>query len=470
MALSVTPTDEMKTLTVGEKIYEIVDDQAREDVSEVKADFLQNVIYDTASGAVATFSDGAHGLPCKSVVAQIVPVQSGSGDPSPDNVRPISGWDAVRVEHAGKNLANPSIFSVDKPSWSTSTHWLGLTANADGTFTLTRPIGWGGNGFVYIGTYKAGTYTISYDLLDTAGVTCGASFFAVSTLTWQRIAGGSAHSLTAVGRYRLSVELSETAVLMLAVGPFTTNGAEVVSGNYQVELGSTPTPYEPYTGTTYPVTLPQTVYGGQVDVVSGEGKVTYGMVDLGTLTWTYDSTRAAFNALINPMKNNGALVCSAYKWNSTPSIGAPALNDMEISASPFYTAHGIMVKDHNYSDSASFATAVSGVMLVYERTTPTDFSVTPQEVSTLYGSNMVYADSGDVAVEYPADTKLYISRLTEPDSEDMIADANIVSGKYFMVGNDLYLATANIANGGAIVPGTNCTKVSLATALNAINS
>lgn len=38
MALSVTPTDEMKTLTVGQKIYEIVDDQAREDVSEVKAD------------------------------------------------------------------------------------------------------------------------------------------------------------------------------------------------------------------------------------------------------------------------------------------------------------------------------------------------------------------------------------------------------------------------------------------------
>jgi hypothetical protein len=41
MALSVTPTDEMKTLTVGEKIYEIVDDQAREDVSEVKADLTQ---------------------------------------------------------------------------------------------------------------------------------------------------------------------------------------------------------------------------------------------------------------------------------------------------------------------------------------------------------------------------------------------------------------------------------------------
>lgn len=41
MALSVTPTDEMKTLTVGEKIYEVVDDQAREDISEVKADLTQ---------------------------------------------------------------------------------------------------------------------------------------------------------------------------------------------------------------------------------------------------------------------------------------------------------------------------------------------------------------------------------------------------------------------------------------------
>lgn len=41
MALTVTPTDEMKTLKVGEKIYEIVDDEARTDLNEVKADFSQ---------------------------------------------------------------------------------------------------------------------------------------------------------------------------------------------------------------------------------------------------------------------------------------------------------------------------------------------------------------------------------------------------------------------------------------------
>ena len=67
-------------------------------------------------------------------------------------------------------------------------------------------------------------------------------------------------------------------------------------------------------------------------------------------------------------------------------------------------------------------------------------------------------------------TKLYIERLTAPDSADMIADANITSGQYFMVGNSLYKATANIANGSAIIVGTNCIRKSLSEALNEINA
>ena len=50
----------------------------------------------SASGAVASFSDGAD-LPLKSLVVDIEPVQSGSGDPSSTNIRPISGWKAVNI-------------------------------------------------------------------------------------------------------------------------------------------------------------------------------------------------------------------------------------------------------------------------------------------------------------------------------------------------------------------------------------
>lgn len=53
-------------------------------------------IFVDASGEMVHITDGA-AMPVQSLVTHIAPVQSGSGDPSPDNVRPISGWDSVRV-------------------------------------------------------------------------------------------------------------------------------------------------------------------------------------------------------------------------------------------------------------------------------------------------------------------------------------------------------------------------------------
>ena len=62
----------------------------------------------SASGAVASFSDGAD-LPLKSLLVDIEPVQSGSGDPSPTNVRPISGWNAVNVKNGNTVIATISL-------------------------------------------------------------------------------------------------------------------------------------------------------------------------------------------------------------------------------------------------------------------------------------------------------------------------------------------------------------------------
>lgn len=38
------------------------------------------------------------------LIVGIEPVQSGSGDPSPENVRPITGWTGANVYRTGKNL------------------------------------------------------------------------------------------------------------------------------------------------------------------------------------------------------------------------------------------------------------------------------------------------------------------------------------------------------------------------------
>lgn len=50
-----------------------------------------------ASGDIITITDGAENTPLKSAVVNIEPAQSGSGDPSPTNIRPISGWTQAKV-------------------------------------------------------------------------------------------------------------------------------------------------------------------------------------------------------------------------------------------------------------------------------------------------------------------------------------------------------------------------------------
>ena len=95
----------------------------------------------------------------------------------------------------------------------------------------------------------------------------------------------------------------------------------------------------------------------------------------------------------------------------------------------------------------------------------------PVTTSTISGqTNNVWADAGDVSVEFAADIKDYIDRMNQPTEDDMIANTLIAANKYFTVNNRLFLSTASIAAGAMIIPGTNCQETSLAAALNAINA
>ena len=102
------------------KVYTPVDDTLSESgeaadakvtgekIDELKGEtaLIQNPV-GNKSGELVSFSDGAD-MPAISVIAHIEPVQSGTGTPSPDNVRQISGWESVSVTDSGKNLVNYS--------------------------------------------------------------------------------------------------------------------------------------------------------------------------------------------------------------------------------------------------------------------------------------------------------------------------------------------------------------------------
>ena len=65
-----------------------------------------DVIIDNASGSIASFADGADDIQIRSLVVNIDPLQSGSGDPSPTNVRPITGHMGCSIVRTGKNILN----------------------------------------------------------------------------------------------------------------------------------------------------------------------------------------------------------------------------------------------------------------------------------------------------------------------------------------------------------------------------
>ena len=371
------------------------------DAGEVTTEeFLKAFPTDTASGAIASFSDGADDLPLKSLVVDINPIQDLShGDPSPENICPISGWTEVDVEQMGKNLFDADAFAT----------MADLTKNEDGSLYVSfngkvlKKVAWKNVG--YTGQIAI-TYTYKYANANTGGAL---PLIYYTDGTYDFI------STSSTTEWKTVTKISNASKIVDYVTFSYGTGSNSTTFFLQIELGSTATPYEPYSGQSLTIDLGQTVYGGHLDVLSGELTVYpyYASYNGETLTGEWISDR------------------DKYVSGTTPTIGAQVVN---------IGAQGVTVQ------------------------------LEPHEVESLYGVNNLWADSGDTTAEYRADTKLFIERLTAPDSTDMVADANITSGKYFMVGNSLYKATANIANGSAIVVGTNCIRKSLSEALNEINA
>ena len=70
----------------------------------------------TAGPSAIVSVDDAAPLEAEGLVAQIEPVQAGSGNPSPDNVRPISGWTGCEVKHSGAETSDPTTLPVTFPA------------------------------------------------------------------------------------------------------------------------------------------------------------------------------------------------------------------------------------------------------------------------------------------------------------------------------------------------------------------
>lgn len=299
----------------------------------------------SASGAVATFSDGAD-LPLKSLNVDIEPVQSGSGDPSPDNVRPIIGRDGVKVTRIGKNLFNPHVYTgiAYNPTVGNTVTLTDsatqFTDNGNGVFTITTSATWRYfNIVIPIDPTKEYATKLIFSSTGQAGITRGYLDADFKILT----KFNSTDSPTS-WEYSLIPE-ANAAYYYFVFTNRGTKSATLTLTQPQFVDGTTIGDYEPYNGVNVSIDLGETVYGGTLNPLTGvlTAYPYYASYNGETLAGEWISDR------------------DKYVAGTTPTIGAQVVD-------------------------------MSG--------TGTEIQLTPQQVRSLYGNNTIFADTGNVALEY----------------------------------------------------------------------
>lgn len=195
------------------------------------------------------------------VVASWEPTQEGSGEPSPDNIRPISGRDAVSVERCGENL-------IKYPAAGKTN---GIEITVDGsklTVKGTCPIGTSiKSDAVYC---PDGKYTLSSDVLIPAGAYISA-YIKIEKLLLNK------------DHRKATGKLSGNVQMLIYLEAGTYDFAVQVS---LVPGTTAPSAYTPYHGDTLALALPSTIYGGTMDAVTGDGAETWKLTTLdGTEAW-----------------------------------------------------------------------------------------------------------------------------------------------------------------------------------------
>ena len=179
-------------------------------------------VEDTATGNPLTFlTDLAK--PLKELLVAWTPTQSGSGDPSPDNVRPISGMSGVTVWRTGKNLLNIAEF-VDNKVW-----WQGVLVNGYTGYKASNKIPVVPNAKYTLYKSTPGQNQLQYFDADGQYISQNTSAL-----------GNEVSKITIPdGVYFIGINLNSESI-----------------ATAQLEVGETASGYEAYSGASFPVTFP----------------------------------------------------------------------------------------------------------------------------------------------------------------------------------------------------------------------
>lgn len=349
------------------------------------------------------------------------PTQAGEGDPSPDNIRPISGRDAVRVIRCGKNYID--VKSLDKKTISSCKY-----ESTEKGFRVTA---------YAAGNYKPCIFYLPTDIVLGKTITVSAELTAKTndvTPGIRIIAYKDGYVQQAIYVDRdfgsVGVRYSDTAKIPdalpegcegFALNYYCTRGTNANPDDYseyadiQIELGSTATPYEPYTGSKTDIALPETVYGGTLDVETGVVTVTHCLVTLtGEEIWQKEGNYI-YSYSVPAGKQRGTGVCTHYPyWDRVGDFDYVRGYYVLHVGCAFIVSGGIgsnFTVDEWKAHLAEQKANGTPVQVSYALKTPYTIQLTPQQIAALSGVNIIYTDAGTLTVTGREDPRHTIVEL-----------------------------------------------------------
>lgn len=337
------------------------------------------------------------------VKAKWEPAQEGTGTPSPENIRPIKGRGSVRIERCEENLLRINPFNKFAKNGITyeyvpdgGIHISGTAlANSDGP---AFPV-WHLPPGKYLGL-NLGKETIDSLVVNRNGE----NYWMSVKGTFEILAGD-------ICRYWYTL-IRSGETIDKTVYPYIVPGT------------TPPTTYTPYTGQTNTLTLPETMYGGEVDAVSGEGIKNWERVVFdGTENWKSRPAKYTSYSLALPRRAQTGL-CTHFKkilYDAIrPDTGTGETGCyLEFSISAIFNVPFKNVDDWKNYLAAQYA-AGTPVCIVFQYTNDEvnePFTATgAQPLPALAGANTILTDADSATVTGRADP---IKRIT--DLEDAVA-------------------------------------------------
>ena len=370
-------------------------------------------------------------------IITLEPIQAGSGDPSPSNVRAISGYDKIEVLSLRKNLLNYDAWKGCHVVSGTAIYENnGVTLTATSNDCYTDYIYYPEEAYIYVKT--GDIVTLSWDIIGTIN---NGNVFIFGN------AGTSSMVQTPASSKTLSYIVPEGVTFIAFRVGVGSAGDTIAYSNIQIELGSTATTYEPYNPiTNIQLTLGQTIYGGTLDVEKGILTVDRGYISANNTILEYVSEPnicviARNISNVNPddfvaynMISNAFQVYAANPLYTDTSIQG-------ITIDPSGNVYFRLTSASSQSDYETFLTN-NPVQVCYALATPYTIQLTPHEISllkdcayvTTNGTSMNFSyHNGEIAtlgdVDQLGQTVNELGYNVSADNSAIDAIVNVYGGK-----------------------------------------